>query len=124
MAAPAEHYATAELYLDQAAKATDPLHAQRLTARAGVYATLATVLTEPLELAEDTPDPELEAIAGDTAYVADLIDALEALAAWSAGVSSVPGDEAMSHAEAEGYVLGYDAARAHVSKLVAGVLGA
>lgn len=43
MPTPVEHYERAEDYLAQAEQAHDPLHAYRLTTRAGVHARLAAV---------------------------------------------------------------------------------
>lgn len=111
MPTPVEHYETAEDYLEQATKATDPLHAQRLTQRAGVHATLAGV---PWAI-DDRGDVELAA--GLTAeQVAALIAVVEELHRFAHGQPAIPA--ALDDDPTEAWVAGAMAHRQAVAMLV------
>lgn len=112
MPTPAEHYETAENYLDQADKAADPLHAQRLAMRASVHATLASV-----PWARDDVD---EVAAGlDRDEVAALLEVVDVLWSWQARQPVVPDDDQPGYAE--GHVMGERAAKVAIRDLIAPV---
>lgn len=110
---PAEHYDTAEAYLEQADKASDPLHAYRLVTRAQVHATLATVRDA---VDQDEPVDEAYVATGIDAEVLEgAIESLEALDTWTRSATAVPD---LDHSEAEAYVNGVESAKGIVAGLV------